>query len=184
MNEGEEVAPPKASLPAGEEVLPERPKPLAPARAWKPWLALAAAGVAAVLLWTFQPAHAPSVHLSASTQQTSDSQPPDAGTAAVGDTSPTVPLASAHLPSQQEPMPISQELPPELRPGQIRPDEKGRCPGRKQVLINGGCWVEQLSMTAEACKENGLVLFKGRCYTHALAPPQKPLPTSIPAKAR
>jgi hypothetical protein len=53
-----------------------------------------------------------------------------------------------------------------------------------QVAINGGCWVEYPSITAEACTENGFVLFKGRCYTHALAPPQKPLPTSIPAKAR
>ena len=39
-------------------------------------------------------------------------------------------------------------------------------------------------MNAETCAENGYVLFRGRCYTHALAPPQKPLPTSNPAKAR
>jgi hypothetical protein len=52
------------------------------------------------------------------------------------------------------------------------------------VAINGGCWVEIPSMIAESCAENGFVLYKGRCYTHALAPPQKPVPTSAPAKER
>jgi hypothetical protein len=53
-----------------------------------------------------------------------------------------------------------------------------------QVAINEGCWVENPSMDAEACTESGYVLFKGRCYTPALEPPQKPLPTSNPADAR
>jgi hypothetical protein len=39
-------------------------------------------------------------------------------------------------------------------------------------------------MTAEACIGNGYVLLKGKCYTPALESPQKPLPTSNPAKAR
>ncbi len=39
-------------------------------------------------------------------------------------------------------------------------------------------------MTPEECTENGFVRYKGRCYTHALAPPQKPVPTSSPAKER
>ena len=52
-----------------------------------------------------------------------------------------------------------------------------------QVAINGGCWVEANSaMTAEACVENGYVFFNGKCYSPALAPPQKPVPTSSPAK--
>jgi hypothetical protein len=53
------------------------------------------------------------------------------------------------------------------------------------VAINGGCWVDVTSlMNAESCAENGYVFFKGRCYTHALAPPKKSLPTSNPAKER
>ena len=167
----------------GEAVLPKSPRPRARVQAWPAWLALAAAGGAAVLLWTLKPLPVPPSHVSASAQQASDSQAPDAGTAAVGDTSSTESLASAHPPSEREP--IAQEPPPEPRPGQTRPDEKGRCPGRTQVAINGGCWVDVTSlMTAESCAENGYVLFKGRCYTHALTPPRKSLPTSNPAKAR
>ena len=79
---------------------------------------------------------------------------------------------------------MAQEPLPEPRPGQTRPDEKGRCPGRKQVAINGACWVENPSMNAEECVENGSVFFRGKCYSHALAPPPKPVPTSSPAKAR
>jgi hypothetical protein len=39
-------------------------------------------------------------------------------------------------------------------------------------------------MTAEACTESDYVLLKGKCYTPALEPRQKELPTSGPAKAR
>jgi hypothetical protein len=56
--------------------------------------------------------------------------------------------------------------------------------GRKQVPINGGCWFEVLQMSAEACVENGSVLFKGKCYAPALAPPKKPQPASSPMEAR
>jgi serine/threonine protein kinase len=174
--------PPNAPVPAVPAALPQRPRPLAGMRAWKPWLVLTAAGVTGMLLWSVLPVPRPPGRLSASTPHSSGSQAPDAGTAALGDTSPTEPLASARPPSEPESM--AQEPPPEPRPGQARPDAKGRCPGRKQVAINGGCWVENPSMTAEECAESGYVLFKGRCYTHALAPPQKPLPTSNPAKAR
>ncbi len=177
-----EVSPRNVPPPAVAAALPEPPWRLVHGRTWKPWLALAAAGVAALLLWTLQPVQVPPAHVSASTPQATDSQAPDAGSAAVGDSSPNAPLASAHPSSAQEP--ISQESLPEPRPGQTRPDEKGRCPRREQVLINGGCWVELPSMSAEACVGNGFVLFKSRCYTHALAPPQKPLPTSSPTKAR
>ena len=111
---------------------------------------------------------------------------PDAGTAAVGDRKATKPQDSAAPSSDKKP--ITQEPPAEPRLGQprrqVQPDAKGRCPGRTQVAIDGGCWVEQTSMTAEACVENGYVLRKGKCYTPALEVPQKPVPTSSPAKAR
>jgi hypothetical protein len=176
------ASPPNAPTPAGGGVLPERPRPLSPARASRPWLALAAAGVCAVLLWSVQPVPVPCEHLSESTPRASDSQAPGAGTAAVGDTSPTEPQASTHPLS--EPKPIAQEPPPEPHPRQARPDEKGRCPGRKQVVLNGGCWAENPSMNSEECAENGYVLLRGKCFAPALEPPQKPPPTSSPAKAR
>jgi serine/threonine protein kinase len=180
--EASQSAAPGAEAPTSKAVLPKRPSPHALVRAWRPWLGLAAASVSAVLLWTLQPVPAPPEHVSSSTPRASDSQVPDAGPAAAGDTAPTAPVVSAHPPSK--PKPVAQEALPEPRPGQTRPDEKGRCPGRTQVPINKGCWVEQTSMTAEACTENGYVLLKGRCYTPALAPPKRPVPTSNPAKAR
>jgi serine/threonine protein kinase len=167
---------------AGGAERPEHSKPPGRARASKPWLALAAVGACAVFLWHSQPVHPPHGPMTGNTPQASDSRASDADTSAVGDTSPSAPLASAHSPS--EPKPIAQEPPPEPRPGQTRPNEKGRCPRGKQVLINGGCWVEQASMNAEECVGNGYAYIKGKCYTPALQPPQKPLPTSDPAKAR
>ncbi len=176
------ASPPNASPPVGRGEFPRRPMPVPRVWALKAWLVLAAAGGAVLLLWSLPPVPE---HLSAGTPQASDSQVPKAGSAAAGDTSPTAPPASAHPPS--EPKPIAQEPPPEPRPGQprrqARPDEKGRCPGRMQVAINGACWVENSSMSTEACAESG-VLFKGKCYSPALEPLQKPLPTSNPAKAR
>ncbi len=177
-----EVAPPNTSVATSGRELPARHRPLLRVRAWKPWLALAAAGLSAVLLWTLQPIRVRPGHGSASTPQASDANAPEPDPTAVGDTSPTAPLASAQPPSKQKP--IAQETLPEPRPGQTRPDEKGRCPGRKQVPLNGGCWVESSSMSAEDCTESGYVRFKGKCYSPALAPPKKPLPTSSPAKAR
>jgi hypothetical protein len=177
------VSPPVAPAPASPGSEREQPRAQARGRAWRPWLALAAAAVSALLLWPAQhPMRVSPGHVSVSTPGEQQAQVPDAGTAAVGDSAPTQPQDSTQPASEKGP--IAQEPPPEPRPGQIRPDKKGRCPGRTQVLINGGCWVEQSSMTAEACVENGYVLLKSRCYTPALEVPQKAVPTSSPAKAR
>ncbi|HLK99009.1 MAG TPA: hypothetical protein VK539_00415 [Myxococcaceae bacterium] len=111
-----------------------------------------------------------------------DSQAPDAGAAAVGDTSPTEPHAPTQPPTKKQP--LAQEPLPEPRPGQVRTDKRGQCPGRKQVPINGGCWVESLPMSAEECVETGYVTFKGKCFGPAHAPPKKPQPTSNPPEAR
>jgi len=97
----------------------------------------------------------------------------------VGDTAPTPPPVPA-----QEKKPVAQELLPEPRPGQTRPDKSGRCPGSKQVPINGACWLEHLQMGAEECVENDGEFFKGRCYGPVLASPKKPQPTSSPPEAR
>jgi hypothetical protein len=71
----------------------------------------------------------------------------------VGEAAPTKPQASTPPPTQKKP--VAQAPLPEPRPGQTRPDKKGRCPGSKQVHINGGCWFEVLQMSAEECVENG-----------------------------
>jgi serine/threonine protein kinase len=160
----------------------ERPRSLVRTRAWKPWLALAAAGACAVLLWNSQRVPRPPVRMSASTQQASDAQTPDAGTAALGDSS--TPKSQDSTPPATDKSPLAQGEPPEPRPEQARPDKRGRCPGPEQVPINGGCWLEFPSMSAERCTENGNVLFKGKCYVPAFVPSQKTPPTSSPAEAR
>jgi hypothetical protein len=181
-----EVPLPDVPTPESGSEHDQRARPPARAWAWEPWLALAAAGTVAVLLAVLvrhsQPASVPPGPVFVKAPRASGSQAPDAGTAAVGDTSPTESLASTPPPTEKKP--LSQEPLPELRPGQARPDKKGQCPGRKQVPINGGCWVEQLPMSAEECVENGYVLFQGKCFGPALAPPKKPRPTSSPPEAR
>jgi serine/threonine protein kinase len=154
---------------AGGEEGPERSKPPERARAWKPWLAVAAA--CAVLLWHARPV-----------LPWLSSQAPDAGTVAVGDTSATE--SQAATPPSTEKKPLTQEPLPEPRPGQTRPDKRGQCPGSKQVPINGACWLEQLPMSAEECVQNGGEFFKGKCFVPANAPPKKPQPTSSPPEAR
>jgi serine/threonine protein kinase len=180
-----EVPVPALPVPVVTAEKPERPRTLVSVRAWKPWLALAAVGVSAVLLWSTRPAPLPPEHVWVSTPRWVESQVPDAGTAGVGDTSPAEPEASAPPASEGEP--IAQEPDSVPRPGprqQIQPDKKGRCPGSMQVAFDGGCWVEQPTMTAEACVQGGYMLRKGKCYTPVLESPQKSVPTSSPAEGR
>jgi len=152
-------------------------------RAWRPWLAVAAAAGFAGLLWNVAPVSVPPQRVSASSPRASDFQSPDAGTSAVGDTSPTQKQAPA--PPAQEKKPVAQQPLPEPRPGQTRPDKRGQCPGRKQVLINGACWIDvSASMSTEECVENGSVLFNGRCYEPVQPAPKQPQPTSSPPEAR
>jgi serine/threonine protein kinase len=178
--EAASLAPPPARPSTEAGSLPKRSPPRARVPAWKPALALAAAGLSALLLWSLQPRHVPPVHLSSSTQPASHSDTPDAGTSAVGD-SPTAPPPSA--PPSSEKKPVAQN-PLEPRPGQLRPDGKGRCLIQKQVALNGGCWVEISSMTAEECAGSGYAYTRGRCYAPAFEPPQKSLPTSSPGDDR
>jgi serine/threonine protein kinase len=161
-------APPDVPAPAGGSQPPERSRSRAQARARKPWVALAAAGVCAVLLWNWQ-----------TRQPSSGAQVPEAGTSAIGDSTRSDPQVSKPRPSESKP--LAQEAPPVPRPGQVRPDAKGRCPVRQQVSINGGCWLAFPSMTAQECTDSGYVPFKGKCYVPAHEPPRKPPPTSQPA---
>ncbi len=159
---------------AGGAEPPEHSKPPVRARAWMPWLALAAGGACAVLLWHARPVLVP---------PGPSSQASDAGTAAVGDTSPAE--SGASTPPVTEEKPLAQEPLPEPRPGQLRPDKKGLCPDRKQVSINGGCWLDVSPVVdAQTCANSGHVFFQGKCFVPALAPPRKPQPTSSPAEAR
>jgi len=157
----------------------ESPEPHVPKQAQWFWPALVAAGAAALLLWPARPAPQ---HVSASGPGSSAYQAPDAGPAAVGDTSPTVPPASAETPLEQKPIAQAPRFQP--RPEQARPDEKGNCPGPKQVVINGACWVELRTPDAADCTGNGYDFQDGKCYVPAPPARRQPRPTSSPPEGR
>jgi hypothetical protein len=164
---------------AGGGERPERSMPPGRARASKRWLALAAVGACAVLLWHWQPVRPPPGLMTGNTPRA-----PEADTTAVGDTAPIAPRVSTSSPATEMKL-LAQEPLPEPRPEQLRPDKKGRCPGRKQVPINGGCWFDvSSSVDAQDCTEGGHVLFQGKCLVPANVPSKKPQPTSAPAEAR
>jgi hypothetical protein len=177
-----EAPPPNVPAPESGSQRPPRASPPVRAWGWEPWLALAAVGVFALLIWAVPPAPFPPGHVSSGTRQASASKVPDAGTAAVGEAAPTEPQTPTSPPPEKKP--LAQEPLPEPRPGQLRPDEKGQCSGRRQVPINGGCWLELHAVTAEECTDSGYVLRKGKCFSPALESPKKPQPTSNPSKAR
>ncbi len=138
---------------------------------------------ALLVLWTLLAVHAPLPSASARKQVASNpASPREGGAAGVGESA-----AEATEPwgrEFSEPEALSQDTPPEPLPGQLTPDAKGQCPGRTQIPINGGCWVELSTKDAEACEEAGYVFFKARCYAPALNSRRKPPPTSAPPDFR
>jgi hypothetical protein len=79
---------------------------------------------------------------------------------------------------------LAQDTLPEPLPGQTRPDAKGRCPHKRQVALNGGCWVGWADTEREKCEalhHNGY-MYKNTCYVPVI-PPGRP-PTSQPADSR
>ncbi len=159
--------------------IPERPRDL------MPWLALAAAAGLAMVLWSLTwSLSVLSSPVSANSPGQAQAQPPDAGTAAVGDSAPAAPPSSPPPSGAQS---VSQDdfIPDPKQPRrQAIPDAKGRCPGRKQVAFDGGCWMRQAPMTAEDCRAGGYTFLEGKCYAPVLELPQKAVPTSAPGDAR
>ncbi|WP_224240325.1 protein kinase domain-containing protein [Hyalangium gracile] len=81
---------------------------------------------------------------------------------------------------------VAEDTLPAPLPNQLRPDSKGRCPHKKQVALNGGCWVE-MSLDRETCEAVSLSghmgrMFRNRCYMPVLRPGRQPTssPTSTP----
>ncbi|MFP2905157.1 serine/threonine protein kinase [Pyxidicoccus sp. 3LFB2] len=93
----------------------------------------------------------------------------DAGAVAVGDSVLTAPMAPGRTPSVWAS--IAVDVPPKPLPGQWRPDSKGRCPGKVQVAINGGCWTK-LTVELKDCDEWAGVEYKGACYLPAMTQPR------------
>jgi serine/threonine protein kinase len=169
-----------AALPATQPP-PPRLGSRKPRGAWRilsPW---ALAGVF-LALWVWQALHVPSRSASVQEPVASTPAPADEAAAGLGASGAEAPLPPEKEPSKQKV--VAQDEPPKPFPGQLTPDARGRCPGRKQLPINGGCWVEVPVKDAEECEENGYVFFKARCFAPALDTRRKPPPTSAPSDSR
>jgi len=142
------------------------------ARKWLPWLAAAMA----LGLW---PAETDSVRtverltmargVPAEARRKEDA-------VSLGDTAMSASTAVVTSPSEGA---IAQEVPKDPLPGQMKPDAKGRCPG-KQVAINGGCWAK-VDFSVEECVGNVFFVHQGGCFTPAYKPTRKP--TSAPGQS-
>jgi serine/threonine protein kinase len=152
-----------------KDVIP--PAPVQPKRHWR---VLAAAGVA-LAVWTWKAVSSQPVAESSAEAQSAGEGTPDADPSGLGEAAAATSLEEAPNSSHQEV--LTEEAPPELRPGQTRADKEGRCPHKGQVALNRGCWLE-ISVEPERCSELKGQMFKGLCYLPFI-PPGRP-PTSSP----
>jgi serine/threonine-protein kinase len=94
----------------------------------------------------------------------------DAGTVAVGDSALTAPVEPERAPSVWAS--IAVDVPPKPLPGQRRPDGKGRCPGKVQAAINGGCWTKVPVDLKDCADEDGFFEYRGACYIPVMTRPR------------
>jgi len=169
----QEPPPEQSSLARGSA---GRLRPRAPRGPGWPTLALAAASLA-LAVWTGWAELRKSLEESSVAQaEASRAGAPDAGTAGLAAAAATMPLQEA--PSASHPEGMSEDTPPEPLPGQLLPDEKGRCPRQGQVALNGGCWAE-FAWAPERCAELGGQMFKGTCYMPLLTRGRRPNSSSM-----
>jgi predicted Ser/Thr protein kinase len=161
---------------AGDPSEPAMPR--VHARARGPLRALAAAALVLVLWawWVAPETHLPESPFGAR-QETAEAGKADAGPAGLGKA--VVSESSMETPAPSGGKALAEDTLPEPLPGQTRPDAKGRCPHKKQVALNGGCWVELEREKCEALNLNGY-MYKNTCYVPVLSPGRSP--TSQPVR--
>lgn len=165
----------KAPAPSGPaQALPKRLASRVSVRAWSVSACVLAG--AFLLFGTWRAVHTPA-HSAAVKEPVASSGPTNLGETASRNPPPP-------KPTESQPKTISQEPPPEPYPGQLTPDARGRCPGPKQIALNGGCWGESPTKDAEECEKNGWVFTKGRCYAPIMGSRRKPPPTSANPESR
>ncbi len=121
------------------------------ARRWLPWLAAAMA----LGLWPEKPG---SLRTGAPGTATRHGSTVEGEAVSLGDVSLS---SSEDVPKVSSKNVVAQELPKQPRPGQLKPDSRGRCL-KKQIAINGGCW-RKVDLDADECLGNGF-MYENRCY--------------------
>jgi serine/threonine-protein kinase len=140
----------------------------APGHPWRSWLTAASLGGALAVGMEWLLSARPDEQAPREDASLTDEMK-DGGTVAVGDSALTAPVAFTQTPSAWSG--IALEMPQKPFPGQTRPDANGRCPGKVQVPINGGCWIKMAAGPKE-CEAEAYV-YKGACYI-AVFPPTRP----------
>jgi predicted Ser/Thr protein kinase len=181
-----EHARPEAKVPFLDLEWPEAPAqarhPTAPAvprahtRTRGPLRALAAAALTVALwAWWVAPGTPPRENPSGARPEVGQEE---AGPVGLGEA--VVSGSTMDAPEPSERKALTEDTLPKPLPGQTRPDAKGRCPHKRQVALNGGCWVGVNSdrEKCEALHSNGY-MYKDICYVPVI-PPGRP-PTSQPA---
>jgi serine/threonine protein kinase len=152
------------------------PSSQAQLRSWRPWLAAGAAGLALATWVRWMTPGDSAESASVAQEEIAEARQPDAGPVGLGDAA-----ASASTGDTSEnlgPKVMADEALPEPQPGQARPDAKGRCPRKRHVALNGGCWVAS-PFDREGCTEINGQMYKGSCYVPIIPPGRSP--TSSPA---
>lgn len=142
---------------------------------------LAAVGMLAVMagVWWAAPGPMRGPRNLARAQASGPSQK-EGDSAALGET--VAAMAQEKPPSALTPEIVAEDPLPEPLEGQGVPDAKGRCPHKRQVALNGGCWVPQ-ALSDEECEALSGQRRQGTCYVPAFPSgrPRRP-PTSGPTK--
>jgi hypothetical protein len=122
-----------------------------PPRSFQPGRALAAVGLALAIWAVWAVSSQRGKHPTFARAEPTRAGSPDAGPAGLGEalaatsTEPSPELRALEV--------LAKDTPPEPQPGQARPDAKGRCPHKRQVALNGGCWTK-IQFNREECEES------------------------------
>jgi serine/threonine protein kinase len=145
---------------------------------WHAWpsLTLAAASLALTVCTWWAAPRAPLEMPSVAHAEASAVEAPDAGPTGLGAAAVTPSLETVSSPQTQDG--VTESTLPEPLPGQLRPDEKGRCPPKGLVALNGGCWAE-FAWTPEQCSELGGQMSKGTCYVPFIPRGRRPNSSSM-----
>jgi eukaryotic-like serine/threonine-protein kinase len=163
---------PEAQARAGGPAMPAIPR--VHTRSGRPLGALATAAlVLALCAWWVAPGTQPLENPFGACQGAAEAEKADTGPVGLGEAAVSAATMNAPEPSGRKAM--AEDSLPEPLPGQLRPDAKGRCPHKRQVALNDGCWVaaEWDREKCEALNSNGY-MYKNMCYVPVFSPGRAP----------